>query len=264
VTQTATVKPVPIITHVSTSGAAIQTVNQNAAISAISYTATASATFTKTGSTFPSGLNVSASGSSYSISGTPSATGTFGYSLTASANGCASAAAVGTITVNAMTAPPGAASTQTWVWGSQTWSDRIAVAPSSCTKKTTLTIGEIYYNPSAEYIVLSGNYYYNRRCFEQAGSSELCPSPWRVPTYSDVNALSDIFRGGKLSFPWPTPGRVEGATLVDVDTGFAHLVDKVNYEGYYMYWTSPLIMGSGPQSNRTTYNMFGLQIRCIK
>jgi hypothetical protein len=103
------VNPIPTISHVGTSGSPTQTVNLGTAISAISYTASASATFTKTGSTFPSGLNVSNSGSSYTIYGTPAATGTFGYSLTASANGCASAAAVGTITVNA--GPPGTVST---------------------------------------------------------------------------------------------------------------------------------------------------------
>jgi hypothetical protein len=99
-TVTAVVNPIPTITLRSATGTVNQTVNAGTEMTAISYTATNSGTFTKTGD-FPAGVTGSANGSSYTISGTPTATGTFGYSLTAEVGGCSSDAAVGTISVNA-------------------------------------------------------------------------------------------------------------------------------------------------------------------
>jgi hypothetical protein len=94
-----TIKPVPAITPVSGSGPANQIVDQNTAITAMTYTATNSAVISMSGN-FPAGITGTPSGSSYTISGTPTAVGTFGYSLTATAaNGCISTAG-GAFTVN--------------------------------------------------------------------------------------------------------------------------------------------------------------------
>jgi hypothetical protein len=95
---TGTVKPIPIITRVATSGEASQTAELRiAAITPIIYTANNSATISRTAGGFPGGITGAPSGSSFTISGTPSSTGTVGYTLTANANGCTSTAA-GTIT----------------------------------------------------------------------------------------------------------------------------------------------------------------------
>jgi uncharacterized protein (TIGR02145 family) len=91
------VNPIPKITLAS--GTAIQYVNQNTAATTTIYTATNSAIISRSGSTFPNGLNGAANSSSYTISGTPSVTGAYGYSLTAAVGGCTSTAASGTITV---------------------------------------------------------------------------------------------------------------------------------------------------------------------
>jgi hypothetical protein len=108
VTQSAAVNAIPTISRASSSGSATQTVNLGTAISAISYTASNSATnFAIIG--LPENVAGNANGSTYTISGTPAASGTFGYSLTAAASGCSSTAVAGTITVNA--GPPGTVST---------------------------------------------------------------------------------------------------------------------------------------------------------
>jgi hypothetical protein len=98
VSVSVTIKPVPDINH--SGGAGSQNVNMNTAIAPMTYTATNSAVMSMTGGSFPAGITGTPSGSSFTISGTPTAAGTFWYSLTATAaNGCTRTAA-GAFTVN--------------------------------------------------------------------------------------------------------------------------------------------------------------------
>jgi uncharacterized protein (TIGR02145 family) len=193
-TVTATVNPMPTISL--RSGTASQSVKLTAAITAIVYTATNSATISRTGGGFPNGVTGVASSSSFTISGTPSATGTFNYSLTAAVGGCNSAAA-GTLTV--LSAPPGAASTYIWVIGSQLWSAPLQKAQAGCT--ATKDFGETNPPPVAYYrtsgLYDGSGYLYNWKCVDDY-ATQLCPSPWRVPTYSDFQAL-DWALGGSGS-----------------------------------------------------------------
>jgi hypothetical protein len=255
------VHAVPTITHVSNSGDASQTVNQGTAISAISYTASASATFTQTGSTFPSGLTVSNSGSSYTIYGTPVATGTFGYSLTASANGCTSAAAEGTITVNAAVW----ASTQTWVFGSQTWSDRVVATPPSCTQVTRLSTVE---PRTPRYVVTSNHYYYSWFCVNSA-ASELCPSSssWRVPTKHDVETLAANSSLATLQKAWGVQGLSSpydsGTYIYRPEYGYlwTQTLDYGDFGFAFAYYVG----GAGDRTAaESLYVAFGSQVRCVK
>jgi hypothetical protein len=91
-TYTVTVNPVPAIHTAS------QMASHGTPINTIIYTASAGATITMTGS-LPPGVTGAVSGSSFTISGTPSATGTFGYELISTMAGCTSTATAGTITV---------------------------------------------------------------------------------------------------------------------------------------------------------------------
>jgi hypothetical protein len=99
-TFTVRVNPIPTISL--SDGDASQMVIQGAAITTIIYTASDAATISLSEGGFPENISGVASGSSFTISGTPSAGGTFGYSLTAS-NGCIGAAASGSITVMPIT-----------------------------------------------------------------------------------------------------------------------------------------------------------------
>jgi hypothetical protein len=181
-----TVKPTPAISR--TGGYASQGVIQNMAITNIVYTASGATSISLSSGNFPPGVtgNIS-SGTVCTISGMSSATGTFGYMLTAShTNGCPSVSASGTLTV--AVPPPCAASTQTRVFGPQRWSDRMACGPSNCTSASTMSPNTV--NPPAQYIYYSGNgrYYYNWTCVNVAQAT-MCPYPWRIPTQSDINTL---------------------------------------------------------------------------
>jgi hypothetical protein len=93
--NTYTVQVVPPSTIPLSSGNASQLASQILPITII-YTAPDDATISLSEGGFPNGVTGTRNGSSFTISGTPTAIGTFGYALTAS-NGCAAAA--GTITV---------------------------------------------------------------------------------------------------------------------------------------------------------------------
>jgi uncharacterized protein (TIGR02145 family) len=179
-TVTAVVNPMPTITR--SGGAASQSVYQNKAITAIVYTATNSATISRGGG-FPAGVSGTATGSSFTISGTPSAAGTIGYTLTATVGGCTSAAAAGTITSVAVAAPSYAASTKTWIVGTQIWSDAIA-DPANC-DKTSYSAPLPTTNDCRK---SSYGYFFSwQRVINLANT--YCPSPWRVPTKDDFCAL---------------------------------------------------------------------------
>jgi uncharacterized protein (TIGR02145 family) len=186
--------PLPVITH--SGGDASQTVNQNTAITTIIYTASNATGIALSSGSFPTGVAGTANGTTYTISGTPSVVGTFGYAVTAShTNGCAGATSSGSLAV-CHTPPPGAASTQTWTIGTQTWSAPIQIAPAGCTAATNFgstnpPTTALYRNSG---LVSEAGYLYNWKCANEQ-SAILCPSPWRIPSKDDIISL-DISLGG--------------------------------------------------------------------
>jgi hypothetical protein len=248
-----TVNIVPIIYH--SGGDASQTVNQNTAIAAMTYTASNAAIITMTGS-FPKGVNGNVSGSSYTISGTPTVTGTFGYSLTAAVGSCSSTAAVGTITVNVPT-PPHAASTQTWTFGALTWSDRIVATPVEC--KLTDDLSTTDYD-ALEYRVYYGRVYYSGNCVV-AAQTTLCPEPWLVPT---VNELSLARAAGwdRISADWGWGGLAEGGDVLG--QGSSGRITSTSRNGrnvsyYYFRWEL-----DGETKVTDAYAVFSTEVRCVK
>jgi hypothetical protein len=225
-----TVNIVPIIYH--SGGDASQTVNQNKAIAAMTYTASNAATISMT-SSFPEGVTGKASGSFYTISGTPSATGTFGYSLTAAVGSCTSTAVAGTFTVNVPT-PPHAASTQTWTYGTLTWSDRIVATPVECKLTDDLSTTDVR---AIEYRVYYDRAYYTSGCLI-AAQNALCPAPWRAPTMSDLASARD--QGlDKLIADWGWTDIARGRDVTDLDaTGriFSITYDIPNVTNAYVRW----------------------------
>jgi uncharacterized protein (TIGR02145 family) len=277
---------VPDITLVNGSGNASQTVNQNTAIAAMTYTASDAATISMTGS-FPTGVTGAADGSSYTISGTPTAAGTFSYSLTAAVGGCTSTAAAGTLTVNAGT-PSGAASTQTWVVGNQTWSAPLKKAQAGCIASTdfgyTNPPTTAYYRSSGLY---SGSgYLYNWKCVSEnsnsANATSLCPSPWRVPTQTDFSDLDKAFVGGtgdnrsEVDQSWITANYINawGGVYGGFTSNYG-IYDTTHVAYYWSQTVSPQSPKNlayymrytyvGAVSVRVTANQyFGYQVRCVK
>ncbi|WP_243350311.1 beta strand repeat-containing protein, partial [Parabacteroides sp. FAFU027] len=96
---TITVNPDHTISLTSVPSTTSQTVCINTPIANITYSVGGGATgATVTG--LPSGVTGTFSGSTFTISGTPTASGTFNYSVTTTGNSCVVATANGTITVN--------------------------------------------------------------------------------------------------------------------------------------------------------------------
>lgn len=98
-TGTITVTPNNTITLTSAAGTNNQTVCVNSAITNITYSTTGA-----TGATFsglPAGITGNYSGGNITISGSPTATGTFNYTVTLT-GGCGTVTATGTLTVNAV------------------------------------------------------------------------------------------------------------------------------------------------------------------
>ena len=147
-TQAVTVNPTPTLTR--SGGAASQTVCQNSAITNITYTRGGSATGFSSLSWSPStpaGISVSggSSGSTYTISGTPTAIGAYTYTIstTGQLSPCAAATVTGTITRGGISTVGTASISAVAACSGVTNVGTISVAPASsaCTAGVNGVIG---------------------------------------------------------------------------------------------------------------------------
>jgi uncharacterized protein (TIGR02145 family) len=243
-----------------TTGNNNQAVMSGTAIAPIQYVAANATGITLTGGSFPSGISGVWNLNTYTISGTPTSAGIFNYTLsTTNSNGCPNAAASGAITVNAeTTTPPETASTNTWTFGSQTWSDRVVATPSNCTQTDNLSISDY---PAAAYRVYDGRYYYNWTCAYNNRES-FCPSPWRIPADDDFNVLINNTTNMTLMYIWGYGGFANGSSLTGVSSEVYYWSSTVNSGATsYAYSLSYYSGGLGVYSTRKYY---GFQVRCVK
>jgi uncharacterized protein (TIGR02145 family) len=257
-------------TIIRTGGDAGQTVPQNTAITTITYTGNNASSIALSSGGFPTGVTGSAAGTVFTISGTASASGTFGYTVTAfHTNGC-SAASSGTITV--FTTPPGAASTQTWVIGDQTWSAPLQKAQTGC-KDTTYISSTPSYRSSG--LNIGSGYLYNGPCISNR-AAELCPSPWRVPTRSDFCTLITYLGGTCTNGSQPGIRDILMASTGSpswggVYGGYAANENLYNTTSRAYYWAADLYYSMniyssgfvGPQVTNSSSNI-GYQVRCVR
>ncbi|HLN74508.1 MAG TPA: DUF6443 domain-containing protein, partial [Prolixibacteraceae bacterium] len=101
-THTATTTPNNTITLTSGAGSNVQTSCINSAITPVTYTTTGASGATFSG--LPSGVTGTWASNTATVSGTPTVSGTFSYSVTLT-GGCGTASASGTITVNGLVSP---------------------------------------------------------------------------------------------------------------------------------------------------------------
>jgi hypothetical protein len=198
------------------SGNTAQTVTPGSAITEIKYT-TANATGA-TPSNLPPGVYGAWASNVYTISGTPTSSGTYNYTVTTTnSNGCTNGTATGNITVIYDPFTSG-----TWSCGTQIWSGALR-NPASCSSTTYLSTTSPppaqYYDRGAGY-----GYYYNWTCVQE-NATTLCPSPWKVPEVSDLNRLvSCLGTSNTLINEWGSTQSFKG--------------NQVNYMTGGTFWSS--------------------------
>jgi hypothetical protein len=206
---------------------------------------------------FPDGVAGNANGSSYTISGTPTETGTFSYSLTATVNGCSSTAVPGTITVNEVC--NGFYSCSTWTFGSQTWSDQVVADPVNCTKTDSLHTSNY---TATEYRVYDGRYYYTWNCAYN-NRNDFCPNTWKMPTMQDLNTLIDYASPAMLVTAWGLDGVANQEWMPGIGTtGGIWSSTQYNASNAYslQYWSG----GTNVYGTNGNAISFGMLVRCVK
>jgi hypothetical protein len=265
-TGTHTVSENPVPTIARSGGNASQTVNQNAAITTITYTASNATGISRSGS-LPTGVSGSATANAatYTIGGTPTsaaAAGTYNYTVTAAnTNGCPSASISGAITVNAgCTGGSDFCTASTWSMGGYTWSDRVVAKPSGCSQVTTLsTTASI--SPPAQYKIYSDNdvehYYYTITCALKA-----CPSGWSLPTLAQFTALVNATNYTDIVNIWGYGGIAVGGTVDGVNTRAQYWSSsEPSYQGTASY---SLYYNNGDLGVTYNWKYDGFQVRCVK
>jgi hypothetical protein len=145
-----------------------------------------------------------------------------------------------------------AASTQTWTFGEQIWSDVIHIP--ECNKA-----GFTYSNTIPQcrnYTHETYIWYYYNWPYVANNAAALCPSPWRVPSQSDFSMLvnpdynfDSWAHGGNSYTPVPIGPRI-GQYWSATSTGENLAAAVEVYQDYVYPWT--------------TSCSFGMQVRCVK
>ncbi|MDR3350370.1 MAG: fibrobacter succinogenes major paralogous domain-containing protein, partial [Prevotellaceae bacterium] len=166
------------------------------------------------------------------------------------------------LTLQHLLIPPHAASTQMWTFGASTlvWSDAIQIP--GCNKSD---FGESSDWPRCRSYTEGANtrYYYNWP-YVNTYKSTLCPSPWRVPSQSDFNALAGATDVATLVSEWGLGGRINASSNgMEFDSyGFYWSTVPNTYAPAYAYnleFSSSSINPTADSSRKK-----GIQVRCVK
>jgi hypothetical protein len=195
---TVTVNALPTISLAS--GSTAQTVTTGSAITEIKYN-TSNATGV-TPSNLPAGVSGTWSANVYTISGTPTSSGIYNYTVTTTySNGCPASSATGTITVQSgftysgCTTPAltlgevGFSSTATYVENGVIISSPVTATYCIDRPVSAYDGGSICdYKPDCA----SGNgFHWFSWCLVTQYAHQLCPSPWRVPNKDDFCTITN-------------------------------------------------------------------------
>jgi uncharacterized protein (TIGR02145 family) len=166
-----------------------------------------------------------------------------------------------TVTQGARITPTNAASTTTWTFGTQTWSD--AIHCPECDKDR---FSASYTDPQCRSFTYAGkSYYYYNWVYVNANKENMCPAPWRVPTSADFNTLesnSDLFN--LLRNAWGYTGAVVygDGEVTELEGGamyWSSTADPEDSDNAYLFvYGNDMVMGG--YSNKRA----GLHVRCVK
>jgi hypothetical protein len=156
----------------------------------------------------------------------------------------------------AQNTPPHAASTRTWTFGEQTWSDAI-----HCPECDKGTFEESNDDPQCRSYTYEGKtFYYYNWAYVNANKERICPSPWRVPEVEDFDLLDSNTTYSTLINAWGYGGEARGSNVYDVILNT-------------YYWSSTeysdslicnLYCGCCDVSTQVSNKYYGYQVRCVK
>jgi uncharacterized protein (TIGR02145 family) len=162
----------------------------------------------------------------------------------------------------AATTPPYAASTTTWTAGTMTVSDAIQFPP--CNKTSFITS---YDSPDCRsYTAGSATYYYYNWSFMKANEYLLCPSPWRVPTYTEYIQIYVYQLGCPTMCQWLGGGVSVYGEVVQPDqhqylwAAFGLVIPDYDLRYYAYAWVGPYSSSGIDRGDKRA----GLGIRCVK
>jgi uncharacterized protein (TIGR02145 family) len=234
------------------SGNDSQTIDIGDAITQIQYTTANATSATTTG--LPPGVTGVWATNTYTISGTPTDSGTYNYTVTTTNDkGCANASASGTITVIYNPFVSG-----TWSCGAQTWSGALRNPTAGCSLQSSLTTASTpqYYDRGPSY-----GYYYNWTCVKEK-STILCPSPWRTPTKDNLITLRSCAggdsKGSVLKAAFGVTGFIDGSAVYNANTGYVVSHDVDGQLAVALYYVDA-VMRIGEYEKR-----YGFQVRCVQ
>jgi hypothetical protein len=147
----------------------------------------------------------------------------------------------------------------TWTYGTQTWSGALRTPVTGCTSETNLDTNN---PPLAQYKVGEDQYgfYYNWTCVKD-NEDELCPDPWNVPSLSDFATLRDEFDGKSslLVGDWGTPNYALGSSTYSVGEGTLWSSYEVDAEqaAFFVYSNNTAVPGPMPKT-------YGFNVRCVR
>ena len=149
-------------------------------------------------------------------------------------------------------------SNKTWSFGDQTWS---APVMAGYCDKTTFDGGmEKGYKADCRNHTEKKYGHLFSWCMIANYATQLCPSPWRVPTKKDFNKLDGHTTGNKLSKQWSYGGYARGSSVREESTeaNYWSFTESNTSNAYYLnYNRAYLYVNPSLKSN-------GFQVRCVK
>jgi hypothetical protein len=154
--------------------------------------------------------------------------------------------------------PPNAASTQTWKFGDQTWSDAIRIP--ACNKSDFM---DSFTSPDCRsYTYGSTTWHYYNWPYVIANQDKMCPAPWRVPTNDDFMRLEENSKREYIIAAWGLPGYAYGHTLSSVG-GHGYLwsstEDYNNMKSFILDYSH-----EDYRSSIVSDKSHGMQVRCVR
>jgi uncharacterized lipoprotein NlpE involved in copper resistance len=152
--------------------------------------------------------------------------------------------------------PPYAASTKTWTFGKQVWSDAIRIP--ECNKAS---FSESLDTPDCRsYTDGSETWYYYNWAYVDTKKITLCPDPWRVPTEADFDELIANTTNKQLVNAWGLPGTAYGSYMQYAGSDcYIWSADKLHTYGAYS-----VFFDNNNASTRSADKNYGFQVRCVR